>query len=94
MSSVTVVNVVPNEVPNVRCIMTGKPEIAIWKETLLVEEGDTARLPCAVQVDYLYIYITVYFLHFSRRTRISWIRIHPKCIKVKMSKREIHYKRF
>jgi len=49
VSSVTVVNVVPNEVPNVRCIMTGKPEIAIWKETLLVEEGDTARLPCAVQ---------------------------------------------
>lgn len=49
VSSVTLVNVVPNEVPNARCVMTGRPEIAIWKETLLVEEGDTARLPCAVQ---------------------------------------------
>lgn len=49
LSSVTVVNVVPNEVPHTRCVMTGRPEIAIWKETLMVEEGDTARLPCSVQ---------------------------------------------
>lgn len=49
VSAVTKVNVVSNEVTNSQCVMTGSPDIALWKETLLVEEGDTARLPCTVQ---------------------------------------------
>jgi len=49
ISAITKVKVVPNDVPNTACILSPRPEIAVWKETLLVEEGDTATLPCRVQ---------------------------------------------
>lgn len=55
VSSLTKVSVVNNEVPHTQCILMGRPEITTWKETLLVEEGETAVLPCTVQensVDY------------------------------------------
>eukprot|EP00088_Acartia_fossae_P031020 TRINITY_DN31988_c0_g1_i4.p1 TRINITY_DN31988_c0_g1~~TRINITY_DN31988_c0_g1_i4.p1 ORF type:complete len:244 (+),score=57.54 TRINITY_DN31988_c0_g1_i4:346-1077(+) len=48
-SAITEVNVVTNDVAQAQCVVTGKPVITAWKETLLVEEGDTARLPCRVQ---------------------------------------------
>jgi len=45
LNVVTEVNIVDWEGEDV-CIMTGKPEIAVWSPTLMVEEGHTALLRC------------------------------------------------
>lgn len=31
------------------CVETGRPRIMVWKETYMLEEGDTATLPCRLQ---------------------------------------------
>lgn len=52
VSTTTILKVVPNdgEAAGV-CVDNGRPSISLWKETLLVEEGDTAVLPCRVEND-------------------------------------------
>jgi len=52
-SATTRVNVVNSEGVQGHCIETGKPKISMWKGTYMLEEGDTARLPCRVQNDVL-----------------------------------------
>jgi len=54
VSSTTRINVVAPEDKAVgSCTDTDKIAVTAWKQTLLLEEGDTAVLPCAVQNDVL-----------------------------------------
>lgn len=53
-SSTTRLNVLPpDEDVQGHCVETGRPKISMWKGTYMIEEGDTARLPCRVQNDVL-----------------------------------------
>lgn len=51
MSATTELNVVPNDDPKAgHCSESGLPQISMWRRTYMAEEGDTAVLPCRVQV--------------------------------------------
>jgi len=52
-SATTRVNVVPSNDVKGHCVETGKPKISMWRGTYMIEEGDTATLPCRVQNDVL-----------------------------------------
>jgi len=53
VSSTTRVNVVAPEDTVGSCTDTDKIAVTAWRQTLLLEQGDTAVLPCAVQNDVL-----------------------------------------
>jgi len=57
-SATTQVNVVPADDIQGHCVDNGRPRISMWKGTYMIEEGDTARLPCRVQNDVLDYQVT------------------------------------